>query len=259
MNHLLGDDLIIPENMSNQDNFEINMLSNSGIIVHFEINIIITELGKLFNEKVHEYTGLDVFVSYMDITKETIIVYIKVCGQQGGHFGVIATYNEENIFDLKNAFCKDIMKAYTESKAELIQRSGYYKDKFKETVPYKLHIEVIDFKKRSRIGFIFEYITEIQRNLRNKFPEVSFIVRFKDDDTNFYYLIFDNKDELKKAQEIYGIDKMIEFVGEMCRKQDEYGVFDNYLPIPDVTDKITLKEQGAVMGIMRNNPDFTTW
>ena len=127
------------------------------------------------------------------------------------------------------------------------------------SVPYKLYIEIIDFKKRSRIGFFVDYMPEIQRKLREKFPKASFIVRLKDDDTNFYYLIFDDEKELKFAQEVYGIDSMVEFVGGLCREEDEYGVFCDYLPVPAVTDKVTLKKQGEVMGIMRNNPDFSEW
>ncbi len=248
--------------MNGEFDYRNNFLSNSNHCVHFEKNIVITDLGRLFNEKVRAYTGTDVFVSSMSVNKSRITVELKVLGQSGGRFGEIASYSEDDISDIKNGFCRNVWSAYTESEKELdyppLVRHAKYQDDGR-SVPYKLYIEIIDFKKRSRIGFFVDYMPEIQRKLREKFPKASFIVRLKDDDTNFYYLIFDDEKELKFAQEVYGIDSMVEFVGGLCREEDEYGVFCDYLPVPAVTDKVTLKKQGEVMGIMRNNPDFSEW
>ena len=51
---------------------------------------------------------------------------------------------------------------------------------------------------------------------------------------------------------------MNEYVWNVCRRDDQYNVFEEPIPMPEVKTKKEISESGRSMEIMRNNPDFDT-
>ena len=243
--------------MDDQVLTDIYTLSNSIPTVHYEKNIKHTALGILFNQTLRQTLDLDIVASYLAINREWISLSLKIRGQAGGHFGVISRYQENDISQIQNPFCFNVWQTFLNCAEQLNLPTLCFGEK--DGAPYKLNIEVVDFEKCSRIGFFMDHIVELQRELRVRFPKVSFIIRFFDDDQYFYYLIFDDMQQQSLAEKIYGIQNMVNAIHEICRRDDEYRVFSNYRPNPMITDKVTLEKEGKVMGIMRNNTDFSSW
>lgn len=236
----------------------IYALSNSIMTVHFEKNIQYTELGKHFNKKLCHH-GINVVVSTFTASDEYISLNLKIRGITGGHFGRIASYIEDNIEDIHNPFCQIVFNDFIESIHEMNLPCILYYEKEGKHCAYKLSVSTMDFNKRSCIGFFMDNIVSIQNRVREKFQNVSFIICFKDDDEYFYYLIFSDNDEQNKAEKLYGIQNMINYVYEICKSEDEYGVFQSIYPKPIVTNKIDLRESGRVMSVLRDNPDLLNW
>ena len=238
---------------------EIYALSNISPQLCEVTNIIHTELGKCFLLQLKSIANLDAVASSFYSSKEWICLDIYTRGILGGHFGWIKTYHEENISSIQDSFVQNIWTAFLQSLTAQ-QLPIFPCDAPKNQItPSKLRITLYDFDKRARMGFFATRIKDIQTYLAQNFPAIRPMVRFKDDDTQYYYLIFENKEQQAVADKEHGMARLIECVHNFCRENDPYGIFANFIPCPEVTDKETLQAQGLVMGIMRNNPDFDEW
>lgn len=231
-------------------------LSNSDSAVRFERNIQHTPLGTTFNEALRQQIGLDVVASHFDARDNFLFLDLKMRVENSGDYGTLESYVENDVTQIKNDFCQRIWGIFS----QCVEQIGLPALKGYEAAgiwhPYRLRIETYDFEKRSRVGYFMNELPALQAKMREKFPRVLFTVRYGIDDQRLYYLIFDDEGQRTLAEELYGIDAMIDYVHEICKSDDPYKVFENFRPDPIVTDKETLRKQGEVMGIMRNNTQF---
>ena len=229
-------------------------LSNSSGVIHFEKNLQISPLGKLLNEKLTKLLEFEVVASYLLVHERCITIGIKERGKEGGMFGTVFEYYEENIFCMRNATCQCIWDALCESMAEMgVPQLNLYVDS--QHASKKLHIEIYDFVKRSRFGFFMDYPVELEQELRRKYPDVQVSLRVKDD-IQYYYLIFATEEDLDRAKRVYGIENMNHFIWELCKREDTYGVFREPIPMPEVLTKQEVIRTGRAMEIMRENLKF---
>lgn len=235
-------------------NSNIYSLSNSDSQVHFEKNIQITDLGKLFNTKISKELNLNIVTSYLSINKQWISIDIKQRGIEGGMFGIISTHTEENVLNMTNGVCIKVWDALSEAINFLtLPKLDYYNNLH----PYKLKVSLFDFVKRSRFGYFMDNAKLLDDDLKRKFDGISLSLRVNDD-IRYYYLIFGTEEDMKKADELFGIENINNYIWERCKKEDTYNVFEKPLPSPIVTTKQKIIDSGKAMGIMRNNLQFTT-
>ena len=234
----------------------LSVCDSNQYVVQYEKNIQKTKLGELFDKKASEFLNCDVVISRFFVNKNNISLTLKVRGIQGGHFGIISIFNEDDIKMIKSETCRNIWNAFLES-AEELDISIRCFSKRKDT--YKLSIDLYDFDKCARIGYFENNVDRLQSLTQLNFPNVDFYLRWNDSETNIYYLIFKNEQQKETAENIYGIKSMTDYVYNICLSEDKYGVFKNYYPQPIITDLATLKQSGEIMGIIRNNPQFTSW
>ena len=234
-------------------------LSNSDSTVRFERNIQHTPLGTAFDEALRQQMGLDVVASYFDARDDFLFLDLKLRVEKSGDYGTLERYIENDITQIKNDFCRRVWEIFCRCVEQigLPALKGYEADGVWH--PYRLRIETYDFEKRSRVGYFMNELPALQANMRERFPRASFTVRYGIDDIRLYYLIFDDKAQRKLAEELYGIDAMIDHALEICKSDDPYKVFEKFRPDPIITDKETLRQQGEVMGVMRNNTQFKTF
>ncbi len=236
----------------------IYRLSNSDCTVHHETNIIHTQLGAIFNEKIRQCTGWDVVVSRCGVGRDSVGIEIKVRGIDGGHFGIISRIEEWNIASLQVPLCRQIWDCFNESVDLLgLPRLNRCLIGTPYERNYSLHVSLVDFEKRSRIGFFKDMLLSLQQEIKKKYKSADFVLCSKDDDRNYYYIIFENDQARKLADEKYGILNIIDYIWAMCKSMDEYGIFDNYRPEPIVTDKEALIKNGNYMAVCRDNPDLS--
>ena len=236
----------------------IYRLSNSSCTVHHETNILHTQLGAIFNEKIKQCIGWDVVVSRCDVVSDSVSIEIKVRGIDGGHFGIITRIEEWNIASLQVPLCRKIWDCFNESVDMLsLPRLKRCLIGTPYECNYNLYVSLIDFEKRSRIGFFKDMLLSLQQELKKKYKSADFSLCFKDDDRNYYYMIFENDQARIRADEKYGISNMIDYIWALCKSMAEYGIFDNYRPEPIITDKDTIKKSGKYMAICRDNPGLT--
>jgi len=237
---------------------ELYKLSDFKPIFDPKKQIRITALGKLFNLKIEQYTGYNVILSncsYNGNLRIDIAVNKHLIGDHGMIF-----YHENSCIDMKNLICKNVLRAWNESIIEYGLPKISYNYEVKGILKQcNFNLMIIDFIHRVRVNCFSLYINTIEKLTQIMFDKISFIIRIKDDDHELYYLIFDNETELQKAEQLYGISNMIDYVHEICKQNDIYHAFDDYCPKPEVATKDILLKQGRVMGIMRNNPQFSRW
>lgn len=114
-------------------------------------------------------------------------------------------------------------------------------------------IMVEDYYSTAQSIFFNINIYDLDMQARRHFPDIKFMLRWVWSDTSQYYLIFTYKEDEVKAGEI------AEFVNSICKAEDKLGIFDVGFSMPIITTKQELQDRGLVMGIMRNNTDFTDW
>ena len=239
------------------NNTGIYFLSNSSEEVHFEKDIQISPLGKLFNDKLTQRLRFEVVASNLMIGQDWISIVIKERGQEGGAFGSVFSYTENNILCMQNAICQCIWKALCESLTEMcLEQLDLYVTPL-NTITKKLRVTIYDFVRRSRFGFFMDHAVGLENALKSKYSDVSFSFRVKDD-IQYYYLIFLTDEDMRKATQKYGIENINHFVWELCKQDDPYHVFDQPLPLPVVSTKQEIIKSGAAMAIMRENLKFDT-
>lgn len=120
--------------------------------------------------------------------------------------------------------------------------------------PIKESVSAVSFDDYESIsGNIYFSINIVQIDIaaRKEFPNIDFVIRFcRSSGKTHYYLIFSNKDEQIGNMGITG--KITDFVDALCKHNDPLHIFENEKLMPIVTDKVTLKESGKVMGIVKN-------
>ena len=232
------------------DRINIYSLSNSSSVVHFEKDIQNTELGKLFNQKISERLGFEVVTSFLTVNKSAVCIDIKQKGREGGVFGTVFRKTENSMHNISDPTCKLVLDTLCECIDTLSLKQIDITNKL-------LSVEIYDFVKRSRVGYFMERTDHLEKKLKAKYQDLSFSLRFKDDD-QYYYLIFSTDEDMRKAKEKYGIENINNYVWELCRQEDTYHVFDLPLPEPVISTRQEIINSGAAMGIMRNNPNFTT-
>ena len=229
-------------------------LSGSSEVLHFEKNLQISPLGKLFNEKLTKLLEFEVVASYLLDNGEWISICIKERGKEGDSYGSVFNCEEENILRIQNATCQCIWNTLCESLAEMgVSQLNLYVDS--QHASKKLCIKIYDFVKRSRFGFFMDYPVELEQELRRKYPDVHVSLRCKDF-LQYYYLIFATEEDLDRAKRVYGIENMNHFIWELCKREDTYGVFREPIPMPEVLTKQEVIRTGRAMGIMRENLKF---
>jgi hypothetical protein len=224
--------------------------------VHYEKDIQLTKLGELFQDKISQRLGFEVIASNIVVCGKNICCDIKEKGVSGGMFGTVSRHEEKNICCITDDVCRHVWEVFCECVEQLSLPQLMYYDEHQK-IPYELHVTIYDFVKRSRFGYFMDYAVDIERALKKEYADLAFSFRINDD-IQYYYLIFHTEEDRKKAEEIYGIENMNLFVWNLCKKDDEYHVFDEPLPAPIVTTKQEVIKSGKAMGIMRNNLGFST-
>ncbi len=242
-------------------------LSDSVSMLHYEQKILHTKLGLLFNNKLERMLSLDITASFFISFRGCYSIDLKIrkvkksifkdCTRQD--FGIVAQKTFEDITNIDEWPYSEICCAFIESIKEQELPLYLFYENGKEYVPYRFHVSVYDFEIRAQLGFFSDCILEIERLSHQKFPESQFIIRESDDSAHSYYLIFSDENEQINFDAKYGIQNLTSFIKKICCEYDNYNVFNNYTLKPIITDKITLKKEGKVMGIMRSNPDISAW
>lgn len=238
------------------NNHDIYFLSDSSEVLHFEKDIHVSQLGKLFNDKLTKLLRFEVVASNLVINRDWIVIIIKERGKEGGEFGCVLRCTENNILCMQNAICQCVWNALYESITEMgLPQPDIYVTP-QNTKAKGFYVAIYDFVKRSRFGFFLDNTVYLENELKSKYPDVTVSLRVKDD-IQYYYLIFSTIEDLAKATQVYGIENMNNFIWNLCKKNDLYHVFDQPLPAPEVTTKEEIRKTGRVMEIMRNNPNFS--
>lgn len=230
---------------------DIYALSDSSLELHFEKNIQITELGKLFNEKLSQRLHFEVIASHLTVNSKRVYIYIKERGLEGKMFGIVFEKTENDLHHLTDPTCATVWNTLCES-LDALSLQG-----FNTTGKRELSLEIYDFVKRSRFAYFTDNAVYLEKKLKAEYPDVSFSFRVKDD-IQYYYLIFLTDEDMRKATQKYGIENINHFVWELCKQDDPYHVFDQPLPLPVVSTKQEIIKSGAAMAIMRENLKFDT-
>ncbi len=221
-----------------------------------------TALAQLFEEKLHQSTGIKALYTEFSadipyLSAPYIFIYTNIKTQ-------ISLFSGDRFHVVQGAFhpqgeLKQAIEACLQQAAR------------------ELGLPPVAFPDTPRVAtvFIHDYITEasnlyfsinvksIEQTARSAFPHVDFTLRFRLchdlDDHKPYYLILANEQIKTQADPTGDTAKIISFVQSYCRARDPLGIFADFTPVPEVTDKETLQREGLVMGIMRNNPDFNEW
>lgn len=125
--------------------------------------------------------------------------------------------------------------------------------------PSKTSVYFYDYPSSASNVYFHIHAAEIEQATKREFPDQRFIIRWLHGDSKFYYLIFENDEELEIADQKQVTEKIIDFVEAYCKKNDPLNIFANRKLLPKITTKTALQKRGEVMGIMRNNTDFSSW
>jgi len=227
----------------------IYKLSNSDIVLKFEKDIQITKLGSIFNEKISREMQFEVVSSILFLNKNCISIDIMERGVTGGALRCVAEHIEKNIHNMTNTVCTTVWRALSEAIEEL---SLPKIDCGNGSEPFKLSISIYDFENRMRFAYFMDNAMYLDRSVKKKYSDLSLGLRVKDD-IIYYYLIFETLDDLKKAEQIYTIEEINNYVWDLCKEDDPYGVFEKKIPLPIVATRQQIINNGLAMGIMRNN------
>ena len=114
---------------------------------------------------------------------------------------------------------------------------------------------LIDYDAVMRIAFFeSDYFVQLEKSIKERYSFCDFILRWKEDES--YYLIFKNNADLDNKSLIHSI---IEDTNKRLLEMDFLHVFSNCNPIAIITSYDRLQQEGAIMGIMRNNTRFDSF
>ncbi len=120
-------------------------------------------------------------------------------------------------------------------------------------------IVMSDYLATARNIYFSLRIVDIDRDTRIRFPNGGFMLRWRHASDLFYYIIYDDEAVKAEADKTNLTAEIINYVNIHIHANDPLHLFDDELMYPVVTSKPELKEQGEVMGIMRNNTGFENW
>ena len=231
-------------------------LSNSGQIVHYEKDITITPLGELFNKLISDKFNFTVVVSSACFTKSNISIFLKVRGLEAtDSLGIVSNHTENDVRSMTDPVCRVVWQSLCDSIEKLgLPTLGSYDSESQD--PYSLYVTIFNFVQRARFGYFVDRIPHLEEKMQEKYPDLDFHLRIKDD-IQYYYLIFLNQEDKNRAEQNGKIEEMNNALWQLCREEDQYHVFDEPLPLPEVTTIEQLNRDGRSMGIMRNNPLFS--
>ena len=216
-----------------------------------------TALGQLFLEKVYQNTGIKVLYAnsasdmpqlsgsyifiYTDVKQLPVYSESQLHATQGGY---------EAQGDLKTS----ILACFQQATETL------------DLPPVASEITAIyihNFATTAGSIYWSANIKSIDTMAKEAFPHLDFTLRFRlchdCHDPQHYYLIWANEKAEEQAERNGDTTRIIDLVENFCKNHDPLGIFATQAIRPQVTNKNSLKKQGLVMGIMRNNPDFDEW
>lgn len=209
-----------------------------------------TELGKVFDIKLSNNNLNFIYSDFRNLLGYHILIYYNGTKEFCAKDRCVKEYND--YIPDKN-FAAEILLLF---KASVIECG----------MPYLIGDKVIrisfdEYYTNARSVFFYQNIFELDRLTRSEFSDMDFFLRFSMDvgEPGYYYLIFKSVESLDLAAKTGKVEEITNFVNSLCRCHDKLEIFENYKVVPFVSDKETLQNNGEVMGIMRNNPDFTTW
>lgn len=210
--------------------------------------------------------------------KAEIEIKDKIATKLYQHFGMVVKHVDLCCFGNYYLFLYVDTKHLSLDKIRKVERCDYYPTEsyaaeitlclceiFSEfNVPFKdncpnITVIISDYDVYSVSIYFDVNILKIDEALRKTFSNVNIMVRFTPFSERPYYLIFNNLTEQHKYTADKTVEKMIDFVNKYCKENDPLNIFYGKYILPIITNKEELKKDGQVMGIMRNNPQFTSW
>ena len=118
-------------------------------------------------------------------------------------------------------------------------------------------LPLVDYDSVMRNAFFeSDYFVQLEKSIKEKYSSLDFIIRWKEDE--YYYLIFKNDSDLKEENHQL-IDSITKDINDKITEMDRLQVFKNCHPMAIITSYERLKQDGRVMGIMRNNTRFDSF
>ena len=209
-----------------------------------------TELGKAFDNELRNYNLNIIYSDFRYLLGYHIFIYYDGTKEFCAKDRCVKDYNS---YMPDEDFAAEILSLF---KSMVIKFGMPYLIEDKE-----VKVCFDEYYTTARRVFFYQNIFELDRLTRSEFSDMDFFLRFSMDvyEPGYYYLIFKTVDSLNLAKQMGKIKEITNFVNSLCRRKDKLGIFENYEVVPFVSDKVTLHNNGDVMGIIRNNPDFTTW
>ena len=220
-----------------------------------------TALGNLFGEKVYQNTGIYVLYanSWFDIPHLSVpCIFIYTDIKQS------AMHNHEQFHAIQGGYqphgnMKDsILSCFQQATHELELPPVSFADS-----PKDASVFIHDFATTAGSIYFSVNIKSLDQLAKLAFPHLDFSLRFRmcSDVTapQHYYLIFADKQTQNQTQLNGDTTRIIDWVENYCQSHDPLRLFDTQPIRPHITNKKQLKEQGLVMGIMRDNPNFEEW
>lgn len=221
-----------------------------------------TALARLFEEKLHQSTGIKALYTEFSadipyLSAPYIFIHANIKTQS-------SLFDSDRFLVTQGTYePQEDMKATIEACFQQAARElGLPPVTFSNTSGVTT-VSIHDYTTTAGCIYFSINIKSMELVARSAFPHVDFTLRFRlcRDLDNFqpYYLIFPNEQTKAQADLKGDTAKIMTFVQDFCRARDPLGIFADFSPVPEVTDKETLKAKGLVMGIMRENPEFDKW
>lgn len=247
-------------------------LSNISSEITYETNIVLTELGQVFNQKASQLLGCRIIAALIHIhtindcingfrCRENSIGLnvlergIPFVPSKTMAFGRVAFYECNDLRNIGDSLYEKVIRALRDSINEChlsplpMEIAGR---------PFQCQIVMTDFDQYSRYAYIYHNVHFIEKELKKQYPDISFLFR-SGEDFPPYYLIFETETDFKIAERKYGIENIKRSVWDICKKNDPYHVFREPLSAPSIITNEELKKEGRIMGIMRNQSNDLGW
>ena len=214
--------------------------------------IIHTSLSKIFNETLYKQFKLKIRISDLD---DLGINYLCLFLHYDSSPYFFDKYHSEYESYMGVIYPK---KKLTDDIISLLKSSVQQCNMPELPDNFSAKIMMSEFYSSARSAYFNLNIAKINRMTQIKFSECCFYLRFSRDTGNpgYYYLIFSNVSSLEEAKEDEKLDAIIDYINSICISDDKLGIFKGYKAIPIVTDEDTLRREGKLMGIIRENPHF---
>ena len=121
-------------------------------------------------------------------------------------------------------------------------------------------VSIAEFAKTAQSVFFGYHISSLNEAVRAAFASLDVRLFFVIERAGSYDIVFRSESALREAQRRGKISRICDAVKAFCLEKDKIGIFEDggYLPAR-VTDWETLRREGKLMGLLRNNTWFTTF